>query len=270
MSSLSGTSLRVATGAGLLAAVLLALYAAPPPLWTALVLLFLAAAAWEWARLLAFGPLLRHLYAGATALVGVLLATGPAPALPHAYVAAAAFWAVLAPLWLARLGALPGPGLGWLAGWVVLLPAGLALVYLRGESPHLLLAFIALTAIADSAAYFAGRAFGRRKLAPRISPGKTREGALGAAAAVAAYGLLLALFGPWACDLGCIVQVVAGCLILFVLSVEGDLLESWIKRRAGVKDSGAILPGHGGVLDRVDSHLAVLPVAALLWMWLRS
>lgn len=270
MSSLSGTSLRVATGLGLIASVLLAVYAAPAALWIGIVVLFLAAAAWEWARLLGFGPVLRHLFVGATAIVGVLLATSPAAALPYAYLPALVLWAVIAPLWLARGWALPAPALGWMAGWLLLLPAGLALLYLRGQSPHLLLVFIALSAIADSAAYFAGRAFGRRKLAPRISPGKTWEGAMGAAAAVVLFALLLARFGPLACGLACVIQAVGAFLILFALSVEGDLFESWIKRRAGVKDSGAWLPGHGGVLDRVDSHLAVLPVAALFWMWFQG
>ena len=270
MNSLSGTSLRLVTGVGLIAAVLLAVYAAPAALWTGLVVLFLAAAAWEWSRLIGFGPILRHLFVGTTAIAGVLLATSPAAAFPHAYLLAALFWAVVAPLWLVRGWSLPSPLLGWIVGWLLLLPAGLALLYLRGQSPHLLLVFIALSAIADSAAYFTGRAFGRRKLAPRISPGKTWEGAMGAAVFVALFALLLAWFGPLACNLACIGQVVAAFLILFALSVEGDLFESWIKRRAGVKDSGAWLPGHGGVLDRVDSHLAVLPVAALFWMWFQG
>ena len=117
--------------------------------------------------------------------------------------------------------------------------------------------------IADTAAYFAGRRFGRRKLAPSISPGKTWEGVIGAFAGVGVYYALLwfawapeFLTGSRASDL----LLVAGML---ALSVEGDLFESWVKRRAGVKDSGTLLPGHGGVLDRIDGVIAAMPLAAL-------
>ena len=123
--------------------------------------------------------------------------------------------------------------------------------------------------IADTAAYFAGRAFGRRKLAPAISPGKTWEGVYGALAAVAAYALALwpAARRAGGFDDSGIAPLagwIAAALVLAALSVVGDLFESLLKRQAGVKDSGSILPGHGGILDRIDALLAAMPAAALL------
>jgi phosphatidate cytidylyltransferase len=110
--------------------------------------------------------------------------------------------------------------------------------------------------IADSAAYFAGSAYGRHKLAPAISPGKTWEGVLGAWIAVTLYGLILC----WAKGLN--LWWVVGLWGITLLSIMGDLFESLLKRQAGLKDSGSILPGHGGVLDRIDGLLPALPVAA--------
>jgi phosphatidate cytidylyltransferase len=128
---------------------------------------------------------------------------------------------------------------------------------------------MAIVWIADTAAYFTGRAFGRVKLAPQVSPGKTWEGVYGGLAAVAVYALALV---PLAADGGFTGAVsplaVAGWVVCAValagLSVVGDLCESLLKRQAGVKDSGRILPGHGGILDRVDALLAAMPAAALL------
>jgi phosphatidate cytidylyltransferase len=142
-------------------------------------------------------------------------------------------------------------------GWVVLMPAWLALVSLRRVSPLLVLALVATVCIADSAAYLVGKRFGRHKLAPLISPGKTWEGVLGAAAAVTLYGTVLCLvfeLGLW---------TLVGLWGVTVLSIVGDLFESLLKRQAGLKDSGTSLPGHGGVLDRIDGLTAVLPLAAL-------
>lgn len=147
-------------------------------------------------------------------------------------------------------------------GWITLLAAWTALTVLHAH-PGRLLALVAVVWIADSAAYFTGRRFGRRRLAPGISPGKTWEGVAGAGAAVAVYFVTLWIIvsPPWLAPS----PLVDGALIalLVVLSIEGDLFESWLKRRAGVKDSGTLLPGHGGVLDRIDGMIAVLPFAAL-------
>ena len=136
----------------------------------------------------------------------------------------------------------------------------------HGYRPLEVVLVLALTSIADSAAYFVGRAWGRHKLAPSISPGKSWEGAAAGLVAGLAYAIICAaLLGQaaWAPWLG-------GAALLVVMSIVGDLFESAAKRQAEVKDSGSLLPGHGGVLDRIDSATATLPLAALLWPFLET
>ena len=182
--------------------------------------------------------------------------------------ASALFWLALAPPWVIARWPTQWRVPMAFVGWVVLLGAWVALVELQARSPWLVLAAMAIVWIADTAAYFTGRAFGRHKLAPNVSPGKTWEGVYGAWAAVAVYALLLV---PFAARAGWGLPVSAGTIALwlgFVLvlasvSVVGDLFESLLKRHAGVKDSGALLPGHGGVLDRTDALLAAMPIAAV-------
>jgi phosphatidate cytidylyltransferase len=132
-------------------------------------------------------------------------------------------------------------------------------------SPWLVLFVLMLVWLTDTAAYFAGRRFGRRKLAPRLSPGKTVEGVLGGLLATALWSLLL-----WPLATGFITWLWLAllCLLTAVISVVGDLVESWLKRRRRLKDAGSLLPGHGGMLDRLDSLVAAVPVFALgflLW-----
>src|SRR5437773_1523361 len=150
------------------------------------------------------------------------------------------------------------------AGLFVLIPAGLALVALPAQQVLLVLG---LTWVADTAAYFVGSRFGRRKLAPSISPSKTWEGAAGGLLGTLSYAIICAAFVPpwgasftgaqWAAYL-------AGTALLCAASIVGDLFESAAKRQAGVKDSGEALPGHGGILDRIDSATSTLPLAAAL------
>lgn len=151
-----------------------------------------------------------------------------------------------------------------LLGGLVLVTAWLSIVRLHASAAHgpaLVLYLFVLIWVADTAAYFAGRAFGRRKLSPFVSPGKTWAGAGGALAGAAVSGLVLwgiggaGQVGPW--------PLVAVSLLVTVVSIGGDLWESRLKREAGVKDSGRLLPGHGGMLDRIDSLLAAAPVFAL-------
>jgi phosphatidate cytidylyltransferase len=175
---------------------------------------------------------------------------------------AALFWIVVAPLWMWR-GVRPTPGT-WIgaAGFAVLVPAGLAMVAL---DPLAVLLVLVLVWIADSAAYFVGRAWGRHRLAPAVSPGKSWEGAMGGVGGALAYAIICGYFIQgiaWAALLG-------SALLLAMVSIVGDLFESAAKRQAGVKDSGTLLPGHGGILDRIDSATAVLPLAALLWPGIR-
>jgi phosphatidate cytidylyltransferase len=183
--------------------------------------------------------------------------------------AAALFWLVAAPAWLAAGWRVDSKLVLVLTGWLVLLAAWVAVVQLQARSPSLLLATMAIVWIADTAAYFTGRAFGRRKLAPAISPGKTWEGVYGALAATAAYTLLLLWLAPDVVHAGELSpRALAGWLGLVLgltaLSIVGDLFKSLLKRQRGVKDSGSILPGHGGMIDRIDALLAVLPPSALL------
>jgi phosphatidate cytidylyltransferase len=174
------------------------------------------------------------------------------------FAAASAYWLLIAVPWMLR-GVAPGhaPALA-AAGFLVLVPAGLAMASLR---PTQVLLVIGLASIADSAAYFAGRAWGRHKLAPTISPGKTWEGAAAGLVAGLAYAIICAAIFDEAAWL----PYAGGAALLVVMSIFGDLFESALKRQAGAKDSGSLLPGHGGLLDRVDSATATLPVAALLW-----
>lgn len=187
----------------------------------------------------------------------VALFFAPLPLQRAAFGMAAVFWVLIAPLWLSRGMTVEQSGGLRVAGFVVLLPASLAMTSIE---PARVLAVLALVWVADSAAYFVGRAWGRRKLAPSISPGKTWEGAVGGLAAALGYAIICKRFFA---DVGWGAYLAAAAL-LAVLSIVGDLFESAAKRRAGVKDSGALLPGHGGILDRIDSATAVLPVAALL------
>ena len=148
-----------------------------------------------------------------------------------------------------------------LLGGLVLVSAWLAIVMLHGSESHgpkLVLFLFVLIWIADSGAYFAGRAFGRRKLSPFVSPGKTWEGAVGALVGAVVAALLLSASG-WV-DGVRLVMLSLLCLLVTLVSIGGDLWESRLKREAGVKDSGKLLPGHGGVLDRIDSLLAAAPV----------
>lgn len=240
-----------------MAGLLAALFWLPKTLLAALIALLTAGAAQEWAKLCGLrGGRSVALAIGMAAGFAVLFFAGRAVQLA-AFGLAAVFWIALAPGWLAR-----GIGAGRTAaliaaGFLVLLPAALAMASLE---PRLLLAVLVLVWIADSAAYFVGRAWGRRKLAPSISPGKTWEGAAGGVAGALVYAIICKRFFA---DVGWVAYLAAAAL-LAALSIVGDLFESAAKRRAGVKDSGALLPGHGGILDRIDSATAVLPIAALL------
>lgn len=264
---------RVRTAVLMLLVLVPAMLWLPQMGWALFTAAILAVGAWEWGGLAAYGEAQKKAYAAA--LLALMLALLYAfPALAHwpdvslrpmvfsLYAVATLFWLVLAPLWLARCW----PCRGWIGaalGVMVLLPAWLAAVQFRALGVPVLLAVLSIAWAADIAAYFAGRAFGRHKLAPAISPGKTWEGAAGAVAGVLVLGLWL---GPRA-NLG----YVAWALMLIVLtavSIIGDLFESLLKRQAGIKDSSALLPGHGGVLDRIDSLTAILPVCACCSLFL--
>ena len=150
----------------------------------------------------------------------------------------------------------------WICGVLVLVPAWLALDFLYLQSPALMLFALLIVWVADIGAYFVGKGFGRVKLAPQISPGKTWEGALGGLCAV----MVLAAIGAQVFEID-IAVLLPFCLAVAMISIVGDLTESMFKRNAGVKDSGTLFPGHGGVLDRIDSVTAAAPLFALALRW---
>jgi phosphatidate cytidylyltransferase len=263
---------RVLTAIVLMGTFLACLFLLPEAAFAALAGMVASFAAWEWAGLAFFGVPARWLFAAACALVYALL--GLAFGMLHLdqaaaaalYALATAFWIFVAPAWLARGVRLESRLLSVTTGALVIIPAALAMAGLRERSPALLLALLALMWIADSAAYFTGRKFGQRKLAPAISPGKTWEGVAGGLAASVVYAVILSLAAPGglpAPESMAWVWYALIAVLLCALGVVGDLFESAVKRRAGVKDSGSLLPGHGGVLDRIDSATSTLPVAAL-------
>ena len=268
---------RVITALVLLPVVLGMLFLAPAPAWALFALAIALTACWEWSRMCNLSGRGQAAYLVASGAIGAFLWLMYLRLVPGNFAAAAltgfivatAFWIVAVPYWLAhRLR--PSPSTCAAAGWIVAWPAWLAFVVLRDTSPWLLLALVCLVWVADIAAYFAGKRFGRHKLAPAVSPGKTWEGVAGAMAGVVAYGALLAwianqratpLTGIF--DDGAALLAILAMLALTAVSVVGDLFESWMKRGAGLKDSSGLLPGHGGLLDRIDALTSTLPVAAL-------
>lgn len=272
---------RVITAVVLLALLLPALFASVSWPFAALSLVLIAAAGWEWARLngvavvAAIGPGLLLALAGAWAL-HTAAATRVAPA---------TWWGVTASWLVFGALALRGGPKAWpqwpaplrlLVGLLVLWAAWLALAQARALSVNFVLSALCVVWVADIGAYFAGRTFGRHKLAPSISPGKTWEGVAGGMVGVGVLALAWLTFvdGSVAAGGGSLFAHVherAGwpglalaCAALSGLSVMGDLFESLVKRAAGAKDSSRLLPGHGGVLDRIDALLPVLPAAMAL------
>ena len=272
---------RVITAVVLLALLLPSLWVATPWPFALLTLLLIAAAGWEWSRL--------NGVAGVAALgPGVLLAlaglwavyTGSLAAIPvQTWWAAAIAWLLVG---IIALRGGPGAWPRWPAvlrlavGLLALWVGWLALAKARAVGVNFLLSALCLVWAADIGAYAAGRAFGRRKLAPTISPGKSWEGVVGGMASVLVLAALWVLLidRRWPVDSASLyTQLVerfgwAGlvplALVLAAFSVVGDLFVSLVKRAAGAKDSSRLLPGHGGVLDRIDALLPVLPIAMAL------
>lgn len=256
---------RIITAVMLAACLLGVLFALPTGaaiiIWGLVVIL----GAWEWA---AFGGLrtfrARAAYA---AFIGLLLwlawQQGVDPQIRVSLYLLACIWWAAALLWLSLAPSFGRPWLVLLSGVMALVPCFVAIADVHAtpgplRGPWVVLWLLAWVFSADIGAYFAGRAFGRLKLAPRISPGKTWEGAIG--------GVLLAMAtgsaGAWVFDVPLGPAMCFG-IALTALSIVGDLTESFFKRRVGLKDSSGLLPGHGGVLDRIDSVTAAAPLFAL-------
>ena len=272
---------RVVTASVLAVVVIGTLATGSTPLWAALMTCFCVAAAWEFARLSTNATRQKKVAACVilTALIALFAAAlfiddgqfGPVATLFKSFVpflplllVAAAFWLLLVPWQLSRkfIELSTWPSVATMP--VVVGMAWLSSVLLQRAGARFLLAVVVITVVADIAGYFVGRSWGRVKLAPSISPGKTREGAIGGvlAAAIWTAGASFCL-GLYSGLLPLLVAAAAGAF-LGVCAVMGDLWESQLKRQAGVKDSSQLLPGHGGVLDRIDAQLAVLPLATLL------
>ena len=276
---------RIITAVIMLAVLVAALWSASPVPFIVLALVMMAAAAWEWARLNGVQG------AGALALgAAIVLACGLSWWAGWVNEPFRAWWLVVA-LWVVVGGLLISVGVdGWsrvpaflrlALGPAALWVAWLAVVQARMVGVNFLLSVLALVAAADIAAYFAGRAFGgqllARKLAPSISPNKSWEGVFGGMAGVLLLAALWIFFdrqiapADWSRSLyshlwqgGGLVWLVPSVIALAGLSVVGDLVESLVKRAAGAKDSSQLLPGHGGVLDRIDAQLPTLPFAMAL------
>lgn len=251
----------------ILACILLACLFLLPPAWT--VVMFGAVftmGAWEWAGFGALtGAAARMAYAAGVALLlflGWRWSADPAHLL--LLLGAACVWWVFALLWMSLAPSRHQPMLALLCGLPVLIPACIAVARLQiatrgfASGPQAVLWLVLMVIAADIGAYFAGRSLGRRKLAPRVSPGKTVEGALGGLSMVA----LVAGCGAVYFGLPPLTVVLFG-VVVGIFSIVGDLTESMFKRAAGLKDSGALLPGHGGLLDRIDSVTAAAPLYAL-------
>ena len=271
---------RILTAVVLIALVLLALFGLGTRGWGLVALAIVVIGAGEWAGLAGFRQPVAILFVATVLLIGAsLLFAGAAgfsddKAWPEELLLSLCgtttlFWLFIAPLWLySGWRVTSAPALA-IVGWLLLIATWVAVVQVRARGPGLLLALMAIVWIADTAAYFTGRRFGRHKLAPSISPGKTWEGVAGAMLAVAAYALALLAFaesGGWvhAVTPGAAAAWTVLAVLLASLSIVGDLFESHMKRQRGVKDSGRLLPGHGGVLDRIDALIAAMPGAALV------
>jgi phosphatidate cytidylyltransferase len=271
---------RILTAVVLVLLLLGTLAAASPWPFALLTLVLIAAAGWEWGRLNQAGTALAWAMGATVGLAGAAaLLAGWKQDAPEA------LWWVVALLWVVAggLALKSGPALWprlpkaarWVVGLVTLWAAWLALAHARAVGINFLLSVLALVWMADVADYFGGRALGRRKLAPSISPGKSWEGVWsGMVGVLALAALWIAIDERFAVDAPSLftrlwqhlggVGMVLALLVLSGLSVVGDLVESLVKRAAGAKDSSRLLPGHGGVLDRVDALLPVLPAAMAL------
>lgn len=263
---------RIITGIILIPAVVLALMFLSPA-WLALVLAIIATiGAWEWASLVAYTGVSRMFYVFACV---VLFMLGWFYLDQHLVrtlmLAASGYWVLILMLlsfyqsnWIGNY--LLRSFLSF-SGYLVIFTGWLSMVTLHKQDPSLLLFMFVLIWVADTGAYFSGKAFGKTQLAAALSPGKTREGLLGAITGTT----LFAILGVWWFELHSVqaVYFIILCVLSALISVVGDLFESLIKRNAGKKDSGTIIPGHGGILDRIDSLLAAAPGFALGIYWLQ-
>ncbi len=225
--------------------------------------LLVLAGAWEWSGFLGLAHQgVRYGYvlviAASMAAMEIFI-----PQMSESLLQLACIWWFVAFIWTFFFPTRIPVAIRWLCGALVLVPMFVALLSLYSLSPQLLLFALAIVWAADMGAYFTGKRFGRVKLAPSISPGKTWEGVFGGLVTVTILTLVWAHFGAMQ-----LAVLLPFCLAVAALSIVGDLTVSMFKRTAGVKDSGKLFPGHGGVLDRVDSVAAATPLFAIGLTWL--
>jgi len=252
---------RIITAVIALLALMLVLFVVPEQIAMLVIVAVILAGAWEWSAFVAFsGNGGRVVY---VIVMGALLAAVTFLPVDAVLVFTVSLgWWLIALIWTFFFPTSIPAVVSWLAGLLILVPLHLALVTLYIAGPMTLLVALLIVWVADSGAFFAGKSMGRVKLAPSISPEKTWEGVIGGLLAVVLLTLLLSVWVETN-----LAVFVPFCLAVACISVVGDLTVSMFKRTAGVKDSGSMFPGHGGVLDRVDSVAAAAPLFALGLGW---
>ncbi len=252
---------RILTAVIALVALGVVLFVVPEIVARIVIATMLLAGAWEWGGFLSGDK--RNFRLIYVVFIGSLFALSFFYLDVQLLFVAALVWWFAALVWMFFFPTPIARAIIWVAGIFVLVPAWTAIDFLYTESPELLLFALVIVWVADIGAYFVGKGFGRVKLAPQISPGKSWEGVFGGLTAVT----LLAAIGSQFFQTEVSV-LIPFCLAVTMLSVVGDLTVSMFKRNAGVKDSGSLFPGHGGVLDRIDSVTAAAPLFALAFHWI--
>ena len=258
---------RIITALILIAGFIPALFLLSNTYWALAMLVLSLMALYEWASMIKLSSIQRNIYLVMAAIAGLIVVPLIEKVGFHVFFfksllvffAIALFWVLIVPFWLKTRCVISNKWVMAALGLVLIVPLWLALICAKSADPWLLLALLATIWIADSAAYFTGKNFGKHKLAPNISPGKTWEGVLGALLGATLFAAIL-LFGFDFYNAALFPLLWS----VTILGVIGDLFESMMKRQANIKDSGDLLPGHGGILDRIDGIIPSLPIAILM------
>ena len=258
---------RIVTALILITGFIPALFLLANTYWALAMLVLSLMALYEWASMIKLSSTQRNIYLVMAAIAGLIVVPLIEKVGFHVFFfksllvffAIALFWMLIVPFWLKTRCVTSNKWVMSALGLVLIVPLWLALICAKSADPWLLLALLATIWIADSAAYFTGKNFGKHKLAPNISPGKTWEGVLGALLGATLFAAIL-LFGFDFYN----VAIFPLLWSVTILGVIGDLFESMMKRQANIKDSGDLLPGHGGILDRIDGIIPSLPIAILM------
>ncbi len=255
---------RVVTAIVALSVLAVVMFVVPVIIARIAIALLMLGAAWEWSGFIFSNENKgRYVYLLFIAIpVAVIFVELPNAGLVDIILIISLGWWFTALAWMFFFPTPIAKPVAWICGALVIVPAWLALDILYLQRPELLLFALLIVWVADMGAYFVGKGFGRVKLAPQISPGKTWEGVFGGVSAV----MVLAVMGSQAFEIE-IAVIVPFCLAVAMISIVGDLTVSMFKRHSGVKDSGNLFPGHGGVLDRIDSVTAAAPLFALGLSW---